>query len=40
MKVSDRKHALVALSAGKNAGIYGIGIGLNSRNILDALEKK
>jgi hypothetical protein len=40
MNTSSRKHALAALSAGKNAGIYGKGSGLDRRYILDILEKK
>jgi hypothetical protein len=40
MKVSGRKHALAALSAGSNVGIYGIESGLHPRYILDVLEKK
>jgi len=40
MKVSGRKHALTALSAGRKAGIYGIESGLHPRYSLDVLEKK
>jgi hypothetical protein len=40
MKVSGRKDAMAALSAGRNAGIYGVESGLHPRYSLDVLEKK